>query len=305
VIGVASVQVATSGPYTFYGSVVGLDATTGRIRWRTYVERPDADGPGGSVWSTAAADRKLGLVYIGTGQAYEKPASPRSDALLALRSSDGHLVWKRQFTSDDLFNFGDQVSGRDYDIGASPNLFTIGGRRVVGVGDKAGRYAALDARSGNTVWRRKLCPASHLGGIMTTAAVARGSIWLACNDLRNPNELAEKENRTEILRLDAATGMTRWSRRVPGGTVGAVTEAGGVVFVPNTLGRVRAFDAATGSLLWHARPGGPSRRTDHGIAGGVTVAANRVLVPFGYVFLLATTSPPKDSVGGVRAYRVP
>lgn len=304
VIGVASAQVATPGPYSFYGSVVGLDARTGKIRWRTQVQRPHVDGPGGSVWSTAAADRELGLVYIGTGQAYEKPAGPRTDALLALRPSDGHLVWKRQFTTDDLFNYGKHLFGRDYDIGASPNLFTVGGRRVVGVGDKAGRYAVLDGLTGATVWRRKLCPGSHLGGVMTTAAVAGGSIFAACNDLENTNELADASNRTVVLALDAETGATRWTKRVPGGTVGAVTEAGGVVFVPNTLGTVRAFAAAGGRLLWHARPGGAGHRTDHGIAGGVSVAGGRVLVPFGYVFLLATTAPPEDGAGGVRAYRV-
>jgi hypothetical protein len=40
------------------------------------------------------------------------------------------------------------------------------------------------------------------------------------------------------------------------------------------------------------------------VAGGVTVAANRVLVPYGYTFI---SSPdfPKDAVGGVVAYRVP
>jgi hypothetical protein len=69
----------------------------------------------------------------------------------------------------------------DYDIGASSNLFQIDGPAVVGVGDKGGRYAALDRDSGQTVWRRRLCPGSHLGGIMTTAAVARGSIWVICN----------------------------------------------------------------------------------------------------------------------------
>jgi len=305
VIGVASAQVATPGPFSFYGSVVGLDAATGKIRWRTYVQRPGIDGHGGSVWSTAAADRRLGLVYIGTGQAYDEPAGPRTDALLALRLSDGRLVWKRQFTRNDVFNYGKDVFGPDHDIGASPNLFGIAGRRAVGVGDKAGRYATLDARTGATVWRRKLCPGSHLGGVMTTAAVARGSIWVACNDLENPNELADRKNRTDVLRLDAATGATRWSKRVPGGTVGGVTEAGGVVFVPNTLGTVRGFDAANGRLLWRARPGGAGDRIDNGLAGGVTVAADRVLVPWGYYFIFVTTSPPENAAGGVRAYRVP
>jgi polyvinyl alcohol dehydrogenase (cytochrome) len=304
VIGVASVQLTTPGPYTFHGSVVALDARTGRLRWRTWVMRPGIDGTGGSVWSTAAADPKLGLAYIGTGQAYEDPAGPFTDALLALRLKDGHLVWKRQFTSDDLFNFFGHNAGRDYDIGASPNLFRMGARPVVGVGDKAGRYAVLDARTGTTVWRRKLCSSSHLGGIMTTAAVAHGSIWATCNDLENKNELADARNQTNVLRLEAATGRTRWRKKVRGGTAGAVTEAGGVVFVPNTLGTVRAFDARSGSLLWRVRPGGRSKRFDHGVAGGISVAGGRVLVPYGYTFIVSPVLPT-NSVGGVVAYRAP
>ena len=302
-IGVASVQLALPLPkYTFHGSVIGLDARSGEIRWRTWVQRPGIDGPGGSVWSTAAADPGLGLLYIGTGQAYEQPAGPRTDSLLALRIRDGRVRWLRQFTSGDAFNFFDQVGGRDYDIGASPNVFDVHGRRrVVGVGDKGGHYAVFDAATGALVWRRRLCPGSHLGGIMTTAAVANGSIWATCNRLQNKNELADAANRTSIVRLDAATGRTRWVRTAPGGTAGAVTEAGGAVFVPNTLGTVRAFDERTGQLLWEVRPGGAGLSIDHGVAGGIAVAADRVLVPYGYTFI-ASPSIPKDAIGGLVAY---
>jgi polyvinyl alcohol dehydrogenase (cytochrome) len=303
-IGVSSVQVALRLPkYTFHGSVVALDARSGRILWRTWVQRPGIDGPGSSVWASAAADPARGLLYIGTGQAYEPPAGHRTDSLLALRIRDGHVRWLRQFTSGDVFNFFDQVRGRDYDIGASPNLFDIHGRRVVGVGDKGGRYAVFDASTGVLVWRRRLCPGSHLGGIMTTAAVASGSIWATCNRLHNRNELADATNRTSVLRLDAATGRTRWVRTVPGGTAGAITEAGGAVFVPNTLGTVRAFDERNGRLRWKVRPGGAGFSIDHGVAGGVTVAADRVLVPYGYSFI-ASPSFPNDAIGGLVAYRV-
>ena len=305
VIGVASVQLAIAlNPYTFYGNIVALDANSGRIRWRTWVERPGVDGPGGSVWSSAAVDPALGLLYIGTGQAYEAPAGPSTDSLLALRLRDGRVRWRRQFTSGDTFNFFDQSKGRDYDIGASPNLFDINGQRVVGVGDKGGHYEVFDAVTGKAVWRRQLCPGSHLGGVMTTAASADGSIWATCNRLRDKNELAEPINRTSVIGLDAATGRTRWTRMVPGGTAGAVTEAGGAVFVPNTLGTVRAFAGRTGRLLWQARPAGPGHRFDHGIASGITVAADRVLVPYGYTFI-SKPDFPTDAVGGLVAYRVP
>ncbi len=305
VIGVSSVQLTFPlHPYTFRGSVVALDVRSGRLLWRTWVQRPGVDGAGGSVWSTAAVDPARGLLYIGTGQAYEQPAGPRTDALLALRVGNGRVRWHRQFTHGDVFNFFGQSTGRDYDIGASPNLFDIRGRPVVGVGDKAGHYAVLGALTGKTVWRRQLCPGSHLGGVMTTAAVTGDSIWTTCNRLRDKDELADKVNRTSVLRLDAGSGRTIWTRSVTGGTVGAVTEAGGLVFVPNTLGTVRAFDARSGRLLWQARPAGSGQRIDHGVTGGITVADDRVLVPYGYTFI-ASPRFPKNAVGGLVAYRVP
>lgn len=232
---------------------------------------------------------------IGTGQADQGPAGPRNDALLALRVRDGHIVWKRQFTRDDVYTFFGGCC--DYDIGASPNLFSIGRRAAIGVGDKAGRYAALDRETGATVWRRRLCRGSHLGGVMTTAALARGSIWVTCNRfvraaLAPYPDLDDPGNRTDLFRLDAATGATRWGRRVHGITLGAVTEAGGGVVVPNTGGRLRAWAAASGRLLWSARPGGP-------LAGGVTVADGYLLAGYGE---FAGPTQPSGAPGGVVAY---
>ena len=215
----------------------------------------------------------------------------------ALRLRDGRIAWKRQFTRDDVYTFFGGCC--DYDIGASPNLFQIGRRAVVGVGDKAGRYAVLDRETGRTVWRRRLCRGSHLGGVMTTAAVAHGSIWVSCNRfaaaaLSPFPDLAHPRNRTDIFALRAANGSTRWRRRVKGVTLGALTEAGGTVFVPNTSGQLRAWSAASGRLLWTGRPGGP-------LGGGVTVAGGRLLVGYGN---FAGPAQPPTSTGGLVAYAV-
>ena len=77
-------------------------------------------------------------------------------------------------------------------------------------------------------------------------------------------------------------------------TLGALTEAGGAVFVPNTSGRLRAWSATGGRLLWSARPGGP-------LGGGVTVAGGRVMVGYGD---FAGPAQPPDSTGGLVAYAV-
>ena len=150
IVGVASFEIAIpTTNYTARGSIVALDANTGAERWRVYTTNDDANGGAGvSVWSTAAIDRNLGLAFIGTGNTYEPPAAPRSDALLAIDYHTGAVVWTRQFTPGDVYTiFGPNQSGPDADIGAAPNLFTIGDREVVGVGDKAGVYAVLDRRT--------------------------------------------------------------------------------------------------------------------------------------------------------------
>jgi polyvinyl alcohol dehydrogenase (cytochrome) len=313
VTGVASSQNFLNGPYDFRGSVVALDTRDGRLLWRRWIMRPGIDGTGGSVWSTAAVDRRRGVAYIGTGQAYTEPVSPLNDALLALRLRDGAVVWKRVFTADDVWTLFGPPKGKDYDIGAAPNLFRIGKRAVVGVGDKSGRYATLARESGRTIWRRRLCPGSHFGGVMTTAAVARSSIWITCNDLppealdlQNPNLshtyfdnplIAEDSSRTLVYRLRASSGRTLWRRDLPGGMIGAVSEAGGAVFVPNLDGRLRALNGVTGRTLWMARPGAP-------LAGGPTVAGGVVLTGYGVQFggVERFFNPPADARGGLVAY---
>jgi polyvinyl alcohol dehydrogenase (cytochrome) len=190
---------------------------------------------------------------------------------------------------DDVWNAFGELAGKDWDLGASPNLFRIRERDVVGVGDKGGRYATLDRKTGATVWRRRLCAGSHLGGIMTTAAISRGSIWVACNkpsaaalDLATADPKAPYfdwplHKSPELQRHLPAVrghGRTVWRRRVPAVTFGVLTEAGGAVFVSNTNGTLRALDGCSGRVLWKKHAGAP-------IGGGATVARGAVLIGYG------------------------
>ena len=65
---------------TFRGSVVALDAATGRLLWQTYTV--PAGYSGGAVWgSTPAVDRADGLLYVGPGTT--TPPRPASAPPLA------------------------------------------------------------------------------------------------------------------------------------------------------------------------------------------------------------------------------
>lgn len=140
VVGVGSFQVFLQESGTARGSVAGVDAETGELLWQTYMTKADeTEGAGVSVWSSPAVDEERGVFYIGTGQAYEHPAPILSDALIAVDYRTGIIQWSEQFTENDVYT-SFRRDGPDYDVGATPNLFTLGDRDVVGVGDKGGKY---------------------------------------------------------------------------------------------------------------------------------------------------------------------
>ncbi len=295
VIGVASTELALpKADYTFRGSVVALDLASGAQLWRHHVTNGTTQGAGGSVWSSAAYDPERDLFFIGTGQSYEAPASPETDSLLALRGADGSVAWSRQFTAGDVFTFWN-MAGPDADIGAAPNLFRIGERDVVGVGDKAGHYAVFDRTTGETVWTVELPTGNRLGGIMTTAAVADGVIYVTSNrwgasilDFHHP------AHASTTYALDAATGAQLWSTALPSPVFGALTVANGVVYQPSVKGTAYALDAGDGTVLWSAQPGAD-------MGGGISLRAGILYVPYGFWFISAPANPS----GGVVAYRLP
>ena len=283
VVGVGSFEVFAPGdPPSFRGSVVALDADTGEEQWRFWVTEGDAtEGPGVSIWSSPAVDTERGVLYIGTGQAYALPAPPRSDALLALDLHTGDEVWATQFTAGDAWTITDP-SGLDADVGAAPNLFEAGGTEAVGVGDKAGSYRALDRDTGEVLWERKLTEGGAQGGIMASAAVADGTVYVTSNDAGRDAVLAA---------LDADTGDEVWRSDVGAHVTGPLTWANGVLYLADDSGRIAAYDADGGALLWAHEVPFPA-------AGGIAVVDGVIYGGWGWWLAGA----PDDADGGLIAF---
>jgi polyvinyl alcohol dehydrogenase (cytochrome) len=297
VVGVASIELVLSLPdYTFRGSVVALDASSGAEQWRVYMTEDDAtSGAGVSVWSSPAVDTELGLLYIGTGQTYEPPASPRSDALIAIRYADGSVAWQRQFTADDVYTVvAPPPKGPDADVGAAPNLFMVGDRPAVGVGDKAGVLSVLDRETGETLWAEQLTAGAQLGGVMSSAAHAGGKLFVTSNvwnsDTLNLDE-PDPADGSVVFGIDVATGQPAWQHDLPAPSVGGVAHASGVVFHSIVTGTLYARDAETGAELW-------SDTLGHRVAGGASIAEGHVLACHGFYFFTSSG----ELEGGLVAY---
>lgn len=252
------------------GSVVALNAATGAIIWKAYTVPVGDDG--GGVWSTPAIDPSTSMLFVGTGNAYHTPAADTTDAILALDARTGAIMAHFQTTANDVSPNG---PGPDADIGASPNLFTSSsGQPLVGEGDKAGNYWALDRDTLLHVWDAHVGPGSDLGGILGSTAWDGTAIY-------GPDTL-----QTETWSL-TPDGAIRWTTTEAADYhLAPVSVANGVVYSTDSQGDLTARSTADGSLLATLSLGAASW-------GGVSISG-------GTVFAAVGTQGP---TGSIKAFR--
>jgi polyvinyl alcohol dehydrogenase (cytochrome) len=251
------------------GGIFALDAATGHLKWFWDVHsgatfRPsnptmqfdpsqmrDKDGAGnpvkisrdcGAVWSSPAIDADLGLLYIGTADCADVPITGDEEALVALNASTGEKVWRFQPR---------QLDKRDMDFGATPNVFRIGDRHVVGAGDKNGIYYAFDARTGDELWSTKLVLGGNFGGFYGTATDGK-RIYLnnAISELTDFATPHEERLRGQEFALDARTGNVEWVQHLGSASVGMNSVTPGIFWTGGLAHLVHAWDADTGAPLW-------------------------------------------------------
>lgn len=277
------------GAPDFHGSVIALDAVSGKQIW----EFQTTTGRGAGVCSSIAVDPVRKRLFFGTGQNYDETDSPYADSLIALDYETGKYAWHAQFNRGDswsLFNMG----AGDLDLLASPVLYTVNGVDMVAAGDKGGSFRAFD-RDGHPQWQVQLSPGGHHGGVMGSAAVHDGVIYVCSGDFTTDNgDTADQSGpaTSSLLALDAGSGVTRWRTPIEGTCYAAVSHANGVVYLPGGDGSLHAFDDRDGRLLWSAPLGQSS-------AGGVGIANGMLFVSYGWSW--SDLAPP----GGVKAFGLP
>ncbi len=318
---VSSLEEAATDPTypccTFRGSVVALDAATGKEVWKTYtIPTPPRQvgktsngtaiyAPSGApVWNSPTLDLKRGLLYVGTGDNYSSPSNDRSDAILAFDLKSGALRWHWQVFGDDAWNVGCMLhndncpkpSGPDFDLGSGTMLVTLpSGKDVILGGLKSGSAFAVDPDTHKSVlWTSRLGRGGTQGGIQFGMAADAGHLYVPISDngLKvDPDYPGEPH--PGLYALNAATGALEWSHPAPNrcngekycdpGILAAITSIPGAVFAGHMDGMVRAYDAASGDTLWEYDTRPPvtsvSGASAHGgsIGGGGPVVYNGML----------------------------
>ena len=241
---------------TFRGSLVALDASSGKIAWKTFTIAEEAKpsganrdgvqqlGPSGAaIWSAPTFDAATQRVYATTGDNYSDPPSGTSDAIVAFDAASGGLAWTRQITPGDAFTVAcpsgincPKSHGPDFDFGSSAVLASLpGGKRVLVAGQKSGVVTAVDPDHGGAImWQTRVGAGSALGGVQWGVAADESKVYVAVSDPK--------------------------LRRVPAGTPGAQTLAldpsVALLMDSKTGGGLSALKLDTGEQVWRTPPPG-------------------------------------------------
>ena len=295
---------------TFRGSVVALDANTGKQIWKTYII-PEAPKPlkktskgvqlwgpaGGAVWDSPTVDPKNHALYIGTGDSYNHPAGKTTDAIMALDMNTGKVAvggsrhregrvaggLRPQGTSENC----PKDIGPDYDFGASPILRTLpNGRRILVAGQKSGIVWGHDPdKQGAVVWKAQLVEKLARGEITFGGAADGAKAYFGLKG--------------GIAAVQLSNGEKKWFTPIEppkgpalrNGETAALTAIPGVVFSGSWDGVVRALSTEDGRVLWQydtmrqfKTVNGVAAKGGSMGAAGPTVAGGMLFVGSGYTF---------------------
>ena len=305
---------------TFRGYVIALNPANGETLWQSHViadeaQKTDrvngADTPiwhpaGAPVWNSPTVDVKRGRLYMGTGEAYTSPAANTSDSIVAMDMKDGSIIWHYQGTAGDAWNMACTIAdksscpeenGPDFDFGAPPVLVTTeAGQDILLAGQKSGFVHAIDAETGALIWKKRIGLGGFAGGVHWGMA-SDGKTLYAPNADTDFFKKWVGERKPGLYGLDIATGETQWFTPAPNtcpealkpacdpGLSAAVTAMPGIVFAGGFDGVLKAYNSATGKIVWQTNTVQDYETVNGDIARGGSIESDGPIVANGKLFV--------------------
>lgn len=287
-VGTSSKEEGLRTAPTFRGSVLALNAWTGKVLWRSYAVPTGYTG--GAIWgSQPVVDHQTGLLYVSTGNNYSSPpgvcvspgqlnCTPRDpadhmDSIVGMSLQTGKVKWSKGTLSADTWTIPMPNDSPDFDFGTGPQLYTttMSGHPVqlLGIGQKSGVYWALNPATGSLVWETQGGPGGGLGGIEWGTATDGVHIFINQANSKHVPTTITSYNGTKTTTtggffeaLNAATGAIDWQVADPQGHYldeSFVSSANGVMYTGSAAATgpdMYALDGTTGHILWRYASGG-------------------------------------------------
>ena len=225
---------------TFRGSVSAVQATDGKVLWKTSMieETPKPQpktkrgsaviGPSGvGVWTAPTLDVDHDVMYVTTGDNYSDPPTAFSDAVVAMQMSTGRILWSKQLTAGDSWNSSCYLAGKincpdsdgpDFDFASSAALVPLrNGRRALVVGQKSGVAYGIDPdRRGEILWQARVGKGGTVGGVEWGGATDGRNFYVALSDVAFEVALKPGTNDRQY-ELDPKQGGGMFAFRVDNG----------------------------------------------------------------------------------------
>jgi alcohol dehydrogenase (cytochrome c) len=283
---------ASGGEFGVRGHIDAFDIDTGRPAWRRYtIPRPNEPGGdtwgnatawqrgGGTTWITGSYDPELNLVYWGTGNPgpdFRGDLRPGdnlfTNSVLALNPDDGTIRWHYQWTPHDLW---------DYDGVGENILFEQDRRKLLAHFDKNGHLFILDRTNGKFVKAVKFTETTWGDIDPVTGKVTVKLVPTKGGTEIKPGPSGGKEGfphaaysrRTGYLYTPVIdntatfkTGPADFKEGLPwwGGDIETIGH--------RQAGAVKAFDPATGRMIWEWRSEFPMSGSILATAGDLVFA---------------------------------
>ncbi len=256
------------GDQLYLGSLVALDAKTGRMKWY-YQQTP------GDNWDFTSTQPMI-LTHMKIDGA-DRPVlihAPKNGYLYILDRRDGKLLRANPIVRVNWADAIDPKTGRPHlrpdraDYATAPKIVfpgTTGARNWhPGTYDpQTGLYYASVLDMGNLIYqtpgakplRKKML---NVDAALVFTSVLKDAlpampppVQAAVKALPEWEEVLKNPGKGELRAIDPLTGKTRWSVPSDGwqDRAGTLTTAGGLLFHGNIAGKLRVFDKATGKLL--------------------------------------------------------
>lgn len=243
-------------------TLYALDAASGALRWKIEAG-PDLPFPWGYESGDVYASSPVpagGTVYWGAGDGVLRAADAASGEMRWSFRTEGRIR-STPAVADSRVVVG-SADGRVYAVGAADGaslwIFDTLGRTLdsgsfgfdrrtvqsspaiaegrVYVGARDGFLYALDAATGTRLWAFD----HRISWVNSSAAVADGVVYAGTSDGQF------------VQAVDAVSGEERWRATTRGVVWTSPALAGGLLYIAEGAGRVRALDPATGAEVWAA-----------------------------------------------------
>lgn len=256
------------GDQLYLGSLVALDAKTGRKKWH-YQQTP------GDNWDFTSTQPMI-LTHMKVDGA-DRPVilhAPKNGFLYVIDRRDGKLLRVNPIVRVNWAKGFDPKTGRPHlqpdraDYAASPKIVfpgTTGARNwhPATYDPQTGLYYASVLDMGNLIYqtpgakpmRRKML---NVDAALVFTSVLRDAlpampppVQAAVKALPEWQEVLKNPSKGDLRAIDPLTGKTVWSSPSDGwqDRAGTLTTAGGLLFHGNIAGQLRVFDKRTGKLL--------------------------------------------------------